>query len=85
MGRALDEPLLLEPGERGANAGPADAERPRQVCLDEPLLRLEVSEDDGLAKIVGNIVDDSVVNDTWRALIGKQGFARWLALCAGRR
>ena len=39
----LDEPLLLEPRERGPDRGPADAEHARQIGLDQMLIRLVVA------------------------------------------
>ena len=62
----LDQALLLEPGQRGADRRAPDAERRGQIGLDEPLVGLQAPADDRVAqlvlgprgpKIVDNLVD----------------------------
>ena len=61
---ALDEALLLEPDEGGADGRPAGAEQLGQVGLDQPLVGMQAAVHDRLSK--GPIGDEAAVRRNLR-------------------
>ena len=64
----LDQPLVLEPGERGAYGGAPHAQHLREIGLDQTLARLKTAGDDRFAQsvfraAVGRIVNNLVNHD----------------------
>ena len=59
MRHVRNESLGLEPRERGAHGGPPDAERPREVSLNEALVGLQPSGHDRVAnRVLGSLAAD---------------------------